>query len=68
MYEEKPIKFALGISTGGIITGVQIIDHKETAGLGDLIEDESFLNSFIGFSVTIPFFNLSNKTLKNIPP
>lgn len=46
MYEEKPIKFALGISTGGIITGVQIIDHKETAGLGDLIEDENFLNSF----------------------
>ena len=50
MYEEKPIKFALGISTGGIITGVQIIDHKETAGLGDLIEDENFLNSFIGVS------------------
>ncbi len=44
MYEEKPIKFALGISTGGIITGVQIIDHKETAGLGDLIEDENFLS------------------------
>ncbi|MDU2825897.1 MAG: FMN-binding protein, partial [Clostridium perfringens] len=50
MYEEKPIKFAIGISTGGIITGVQIIDHKETAGLGDLIEDENFLNSFIGVS------------------
>lgn len=50
MYKDKPVKFAVGISTSGIITGVQIIDHKETAGLGDLIEDENFLNSFIGVS------------------
>lgn len=52
MYEEKPIKFALGISNNGIITGLQIIDHNETAGLGDLIEEESFLNSFVGISVS----------------
>lgn len=51
MYEEKPIRFALGISSSGIVTGLQIIDHKETAGLGDLIEEESFLNSFVGLSV-----------------
>lgn len=50
MYDDKQVKFAVGISTGGIVTGVQIINHKETAGLGDLIEDENFLNAFIGVS------------------
>ncbi|MGG5461696.1 RnfABCDGE type electron transport complex subunit G [Clostridium sp. B9] len=50
MYKDKPIKFGVGVSTGGIVTGVQIIEHKETTGLGDLIEGEEFLESFIGVS------------------
>lgn len=50
MYEDKPITFGIGVSSGGIVTGVQIIEHKETAGLGDLIEEKEFLESFIGVS------------------
>ncbi|WP_300349005.1 RnfABCDGE type electron transport complex subunit G [Clostridium sp.] len=50
MYKDNPITFGVGLSLEGIITGVQIINHKETAGLGDLIEQEEFLNEFIGIS------------------
>lgn len=33
-----PIKLLIGVSATGNITGVSILEHKETPGLGDLIE------------------------------
>lgn len=36
------------------ITGVIILDHTETPGIGNRIEDEKFRNQFIGRTVTDP--------------
>ena len=33
-----PIKLLVGISVNGNITGVSVLEHRETPGLGDLIE------------------------------
>ena len=33
-----PIKLLIGVSASGNITGVSVLEHKETPGLGDLIE------------------------------
>lgn len=33
-----PIRLLIGISVDGVITGVRVVSHRETPGLGDLIE------------------------------
>ncbi|MBF0470797.1 MAG: electron transport complex subunit RsxG [Gammaproteobacteria bacterium] len=49
-----PIKLLIGIRVSGEITGVRVISHHETPGLGDAIEiDRSdWLLSFIGKSLS----------------
>jgi electron transport complex protein RnfG len=34
-----PIRLLVGIDTGGAVTGVRILEHRETPGLGDGIEE-----------------------------
>lgn len=48
MYEG--LRKAIGISIDNNVTGVQILTHNETPGLGDLIEEDDFLNKFVGVS------------------
>lgn len=42
------ISVLTGVDVKGAVTGVAIIYHSETPGLGDKIMDKSFLNSFTG--------------------
>ncbi|WP_413733376.1 electron transport complex subunit RsxG [Sodalis sp. RH21] len=48
-----PIQLLTGIDAGGVITGVRVISHKETPGLGDAIELERspWIRSFDGQSL-----------------
>ena len=50
------IKLLVGIKTDGTISGVRIVDHKETPGLGDKVElkKSDWVLSFEGKSLTIP--------------
>jgi electron transport complex protein RnfG len=34
-----PIRLLVGLDTGGAVTGVRILEHRETPGLGDGIEE-----------------------------
>ncbi|MBO4452394.1 MAG: FMN-binding protein [Clostridia bacterium] len=43
----------VGIDTEGAITGVKIVSHSETPGLGAAFNDEQYLSKFVGG--TMPF-------------
>jgi len=43
-----PIEMLVGIDTQGRVTGVKILNHRETVGLGAKIVDPKFLNQFKG--------------------
>jgi electron transport complex protein RnfG len=43
-----PIKIIVGITVDGVIRGVRVVDHRETPGLGDAI-DEKRSNWILGF-------------------
>ncbi|MBQ1783540.1 MAG: RnfABCDGE type electron transport complex subunit G [Gammaproteobacteria bacterium] len=49
-----PIRMLLGVDSSGTITGVRVLSHTETPGLGDLIEaaKSSWIDSFKGHSLT----------------
>ncbi len=51
-----PIRLLIGISADGEITGVRVLEHRETPGLGDLIDaDKSdWINQFNGKSLVTP--------------
>jgi electron transport complex protein RnfG len=42
------IEVLLGVAANGTITGVQILDHSETPGLGAKVTEENFLHQFKG--------------------
>ena len=48
-----PMKLMVGVSAQGAVTGVAILSHRETPGLGDGVEDASFLDAFLGLSGTV---------------
>jgi electron transport complex protein RnfG len=33
-----PIRLLVGVDAGGVVTGIRVIEHRETPGLGDLVE------------------------------
>ena len=43
-----PIRLLVGVSGEGRVTGVSILSHRETAGLGSNADSPEFLNRFIG--------------------
>lgn len=51
-----PIRLRLGIAVDGTLTGVQVLGHAETPGLGDQIEPEKsdWLMQLVGRSLTDP--------------
>lgn len=49
------IEIILGISLDGKTTGIKIVSHDETPGLGSKIENSGFMNKFIGKSTSDQF-------------
>lgn len=45
------IKSVIGVNLEGKVSGANIIEHTETAGLGSRIEEEEFLSQFAGLSL-----------------
>lgn len=48
-----PMKLMVGVSAQGPVTGVAILSHSETPGMGDGVEDAAFLDAFLGLSGTV---------------
>ena len=42
------VNLLVGITTDGSVCGISVLSHSETVGIGDKIEDESFLSTLIG--------------------
>lgn len=51
-----PIRILVGIETSGVVTGVHVLEHRETPGLGDRIESgrSDWLKQFNGRSLVDP--------------
>ncbi len=51
-----PIRLLVGVDTGGSITGVRVVEHNETPGLGDKIESRrsDWILQFAGRSLGDP--------------
>lgn len=51
-----PIRLLVGVDLGGSITGVRVVSHRETPGLGDAIEREksAWIEQFTGTSLSMP--------------
>jgi len=51
-----PIRLLIGINTDGVVTGVLVLQHHETPGLGDRVESgkSDWLLQFNGHSLTDP--------------
>lgn len=49
-----PIDMLVGVSATGKVTGVSILKHTETPGMGDNADSEAFLGQFVGRSGNIP--------------
>lgn len=49
-----PIEMLVGVDSDIKISGMQIMSHSETAGLGAKITQESFVSQFIGHSISNP--------------
>ena len=41
---------AVGLDHDGMVTGVEVISHSETPGLGSKAAEESFLSQYVGKS------------------
>ena len=54
------ISLMVGVDTGGSVTGVVILDHSETAGLGARADSPEFLDQYVGLSGTITVNKGSN--------
>jgi electron transport complex protein RnfG len=51
-----PIRLLVGVNAVGMVTGVRVLEHRETPGLGDLIESEKsdWLRQFRKTSLSDP--------------
>lgn len=48
------IEIMVGVDTAGVVTGIEILQHRETPGLGAKIETEEFRANFTGASLSDP--------------
>lgn len=55
-----PMKLMVGVSAQGAVTGVAILSHSETPGLGDGVDDAAFLDRFLDLSGTVRIGTGSN--------
>lgn len=51
-----PIKLLIGVDTDGVVTGVRVLEHRETPGLGDGIDEtkSDWIHTFSGTSLDSP--------------
>jgi electron transport complex protein RnfG len=49
-----PIEILVGVDTAGVVTGVEIVKHTETPGLGSKIKTPLFKGQFVGKSIKDP--------------
>jgi electron transport complex protein RnfG len=49
-----PIRLLVGVDASGIMTGLSVLEHRETPGLGDGIESGSWKEQFVGKSLGNP--------------
>lgn len=49
------VNMLVGIGTDGKVCGIQILSHGETVGIGDKIENDSFLNTLVGKSGSVSY-------------
>ena len=49
-YAGDDIEMAVGLDHDGMVTGVEVISHSETPGLGSKAAEESFLSQYVGKS------------------
>lgn len=54
------LSLMVGVDANGSVTGVSILDHSETAGLGAKASDPAFLNQYVGKSGSITVNTGSN--------
>jgi electron transport complex protein RnfG len=57
-----PVSMIIGLDTEGKIVGIRIISMSETVGIGDKIENESFLGGFKGLSGSVEADGISGAT------
>lgn len=55
-----PIRLLVGLDTSGIVTGLSVLEHRETPGLGDGIESRNWQEQFVGKSLENPAGNRWN--------
>lgn len=48
------IEIMVGVDTGGVVQGIEILQHRETPGLGAKIETENFRANYHGTSLSDP--------------
>lgn len=48
------IEIMVGVDTGGVVQGIEILQHRETPGLGAKIETENFRANYKGKSLSDP--------------
>lgn len=49
------VNLMVGLDAAGKVTGVTVLSHGETVGIGDKIEDKGFLSGFIGREGSISY-------------
>lgn len=49
-----PIEVLVGVDTAGVVTGIEIVKHAETPGLGSKIATPLFRGQFVGKSIKAP--------------
>lgn len=59
----NPIVFMVGISNDGKIVGLEILDLRDTAGIGTRVEDPEFKDNVVGKTTTDPLAALSGATV-----
>lgn len=49
-----PMEVLVGVDTDGAVVGLEVLDHDETPGLGDVVTEDEFLSQFHGKSEADP--------------
>jgi electron transport complex protein RnfG len=49
-----PIRLLVGVDAGEFVTGLSVLEHRETPGLGDGIESRNWQEQFVGRSLGNP--------------
>lgn len=59
---KAPITILIGIDESGNIVGLEILEFNDTVGIGDVVKEDSFIDSIVGHSSSEAFATLSGAT------